>query len=808
MSDEQTAAGATAPIDQDVQIPDELPILPLKGTTVFPLAMVPLVVGQERSIALIDDAMRGDRLVGLVTQKNDVVEAGPDDLYEVGSAAVIQQLLRAQDGTIRMVVQGLQRIRIRQFTQTTPYLRASVEPIVDEEPPTAETEGLRRALLDVFRELVQVVEGVPAEIAQATESVTDPRELVSLLATTVPMSATARQEALEATSLDDQLRRLLDALQHELAVRQLGKKIASETEQRLSRAQREAILREQMRSIQQELGEEAEATDIESLRQQIEEAGMTEEARKEAERELGRLASVPAASPEHGIIRNYLDWMLSLPWNKLSGAAIDVPHARSVLDADHYNLERVKDRILEHLAVQKLRTERKVGQDTGDGALQGEPILCFVGPPGVGKTSLGRSIARALGREFVRISLGGTRDEAEIRGHRRTYIGALPGRIIQGIRRAGTRDPVFMLDEIDKVGADWRGDPSSALLEVLDPAQNSSFTDNYLGVGFDLSAVLFITTANTLDTIPPALLDRMETLRIAGYTEEEKLRIAQNYLVPDQVRAHGLRDDEVQIEEAAIRRVIRQYTREAGVRNLNRELATIYRKSARAIAEGGETPIVIDADRVEKELGRPRFTEETVERVTRPGVVTGLAWTPVGGDILFIEAAMMPATDEKLTITGQLGEVMRESAQAALSLVRSDAKKWGIDPRVLENKAIHLHVPAGAVPKDGPSAGIAMFTALASLASGKVVRDDVAMTGEITLRGRVLPVGGIKEKVLAAHRAGVKTVILPRRNEGDLDDVPQELRDELEFRFVDTAEEVLQVALELPVGEAAPATPS
>jgi ATP-dependent Lon protease len=786
---------ASPPREERVQIPDELPVLPLRATTVFPFAIVPLVVGQERSVQVIDEVMRGDRMLALVTQKNEVGEPGPGDLFQVGSVGIVQQLFRAQDGTLRLLVQGIERVQVREFTQTTPILRASIEPLVEEGPPSAETEGLRRAVLDVVRELASVVEGMPPETTQVTEGTTDPRELLSLVATSFPIAPSTKQEILEIVSIDAQLRRLLDALQHELAVRQLGRKIASETEQRLSRAQREAILREQMRSIQQELGEEAEGSDIEGLRRAIEDANMTEEARKEAERELQRLASIPAASPEHGMIRNYLEWMTSLPWNKLSGSAIDMEHARQVLDADHYDLERVKERILEHLAVQKLRAERQVGTGEVDGSRQSEPILCFVGPPGVGKTSLGRSIARALGREFIRISLGGTRDEAEIRGHRRTYIGALPGRIIQGLRRTPTRDPVFMLDEIDKVGSDWRGDPSSALLEVLDPAQNQSFNDNYLGVGFDLSSVFFITTANTLETIPPPLLDRMETIQIAGYTEDEKLHIARDYLIPDQLKGHALRPEEVLFDDAAVRRVIRQYTREAGVRNLNREIATVIRKAARAIVEGAETPITIGADLIEQYLRRPRFTEEALERVTRPGVVTGLAWTPVGGDILFIEATMMPAAEERLIITGQLGEVMRESAQAALSVVRADAKTWGIDPAVFEKKVIHLHVPAGAVPKDGPSAGIAMFTALASLASGRGVRNDVAMTGEITLRGRVLPIGGVKEKVLAAHRAGVKTVILPRRNEGDIDDVPAELREELHFVLVDTAEEVLRAAL-------------
>jgi ATP-dependent Lon protease len=600
----------------------------------------------------------------------------------------------------------------------------------------------------------------------------------------------------------------------------------------MSKAQREYFLREQLRSIQQELGEGSEQPEIAELRRRLEEAGLPDEARREADRELDRLATIPQASPEYGIIRTYLDWMASLPWNRLTGGEIDVPRARQVLDEDHYDLDKIKDRILEYLAVKKLRQERQAadqideeaGEVTASATPDGqtevgvpapnvrsetptdrvarEPILCFIGPPGVGKTSLGQSIARALGRKFIRMSLGGVRDEAEIRGHRRTYIGALPGRIIQGLKRAEARDAVYMLDEIDKVGADWRGDPSSALLEVLDPAQNHSFVDNYLGVAFDLSQVLFIATANNLDTIPGPLLDRMEVLQLSGYTEEEKLHIAQRYLVPKQVAAHGLRAEEISFADDGIRRIIRDYTREAGVRNLDREIATVCRKVARDVAEGRAEPVVVTPERVAAYLGRPRFFDEAAERTQRPGVATGLAWTPTGGDVLFVEATMMPSRDERLILTGMLGDVMRESAQAALSYVRSNAQSVGVDPRDLEGKTIHLHVPAGAVPKDGPSAGVTMVTALASLVSARPVRSEVAMTGEITLRGKVLPVGGIKEKVLAAHRAGLKTIILPRRNERDLEEVPPELRNELEFVLADEAEDVLRRALEPAGGKA------
>ncbi|MCC7372782.1 MAG: endopeptidase La [Chloroflexi bacterium] len=822
------------------------------GTVVFPLAVMPLFVGQERSIKLIDDVMRGDRLVALVAQTSDAVEnAGPDDLHSIGTAGVIHQMVRAPDGTIRLMIQGVERVRLGTFVQTEPYLKAEVA--VSKETPSSgvETQGLRRAVLDLFRRLIPLVDELPSEIMPAAEALEDPRQLVYLVASTAPLSGTVRQELLEQDVLDAKLRRLVELLQHELAIRELGQKITTETRERMTKAQREYFLREQLRAIRRELGEEDQSGDPSELRQRIDAAGLPEEARREAERELNRLQNVPPASPEHGIIRTYLDWMASLPWNRLTGGEIDVPKARTILDEDHYDLEKIKDRILEYLAVKKLRQDRlaRAAEVVADGSAETpgpntqsetptdrvarEPILCFVGPPGVGKTSLGQSIARALGRKFVRISLGGVHDEAEIRGHRRTYIGALPGRIIQAIRRAEARDPVFMLDEIDKVGADWRGDPSSALLEVLDPAQNNSFTDNYLNVGFDLSQVLFLTTANTLDTIPAPLRDRMEVLQLSGYTDAEKVQIGRTYLVPKQLAAHGLRPEELSFEDEALRTVIRGYTREAGVRNLDREIATLCRKVAREIAEGRTEPVNLTPDEVVKYLGRPRFVDEVAERTQRPGVATGLAWTPVGGDVLFVEATCIPSKSEQLILTGMLGDVMRESAQAALSYVRAYGSALagpavssangkgengkartgrggasepagqaappcaGLDGRVFEDATIHLHVPAGAIPKDGPSAGVTMLTALASLATGRPVRSDLAMTGELTLRGKVLPIGGVKEKVLAAHRAGIKTLLLPRQNERDyLEDVPPELRDELETVFVDTAEDVLQHALQ------------
>ncbi|MGH7278700.1 MAG: endopeptidase La, partial [Candidatus Rokuibacteriota bacterium] len=771
------------PSDQVTTTPDALPVLPLRDLVVFPMAVAPLAVGQPRSVRLVDEVMRGNRLVALVTQRTDTTEpAQPDDLHRVGTMAAIHQLARRPDGTLQLLVQGMERVRLLDFVSTEPYLVARVQGAPDRAASSVEADAQRRAAVDLFRRLVGLAGDLPDEIGVAAENITDPRQVAYLIASVAPLEAAVRQEILELDPVDMKLRRLIDLLQRELAVRELGQKITTQTQERLSKSQREFYLREQLRSIQRELGEDDEqGGETAELRRRVEAANLPEEARREAERELARLATIPAASPEHGIVRTYLEWMASLPWGVSSGGGIDIHRAREVLDEDHYDLEKIKDRILEYLAVKKLRADRATEaaaqppRVTGDTPPR-EPILCFVGPPGVGKTSLGQSIARALGRKFFRMSLGGVRDEAEIRGHRRTYIGALPGRILQGLRRVETRDPVFMLDEIDKVGSDWRGDPSSALLEVLDPAQNHTFVDNYLGVPFDLSQVLFIATANTLETIPAPLRDRMEVLQLSGYTDEEKVRIAQHYLVPKQLAAHGLAADELTFDAEALRRIVRRYTREAGVRNLDREVAAIARKVARALAEGRTEQVRVTDDSVADYLGRPRFFDEVAERTDRPGVATGLAWTPTGGDVLFVEATMMASREEKLLLTGMLGDVMRESAQAALSYVRSNAGRLHIDPRLFEGQTIHVHVPAGAIPKDGPSAGVTMMCAIASLATGRPVSNDVAMTGEITLRGKVLPVGGLKEKVLAAHRAGVGTVILPRHNERDVDDVPPEVR--------------------------------
>jgi len=789
-------------------IPEYLPVLPVRGMVLFPMAISPLIVGQPRSVRLVDDVMRGDRMLAVLSfQAEGVEQPGPEHLPRIGTAAIIHQLARRPDGTIGLALQAVERIRIVEYTATEPYLVARVQPAPEPAAAGMETEGLQRAVANLFKQLVSLVTELPNELAAAVDELRTPRQVAYFVAATAPLDMPARQELLELDSVDAKLQRLAELLQHELAVREIGQRITAETQKEMTRAQREYFLREQLKSIQRELGEGVEVPEVERLRQKLDEAALPEEARREAERELGRVSSLPPASPEHGIIMTYLDWMANLPWNKLTGGTIDVGLARRVLDEDHYDLAKIKDRIIEYLAVKKLRQERLIGPEAPGGTsveklaeeVTREPILCFVGPPGVGKTSLGHSIARALGRQFIRVSLGGIHDEAEIRGHRRTYIGALPGRIIQSLRRSGARDPVFMLDEVDKVRSDWRGDPSSALLEVLDPAQNHAFMDNYLGVPFDLSQVLFITTANALDTILAPLLDRMEVLQLSGYTDEEKVAIARQYLIPQQLVAHALKAEELSFEADSVRAIIRGYTREAGVRNLDREIATICRKVASEVAEGRQGAIQMTRDRVNAYLGRPRFYDEAAERTERPGVATGLAWTPTGGDVLFVEATLMSDHEGRLILTGMLGDVMRESAQAALSYVWSNSQHLGIEPGLFQGKTVHIHVPAGAIPKDGPSAGVTMATALTSLATNRCVRHNIAMTGEITLRGRVLPVGGIRDKVLAAHRAGIRTVILPRRNELDLEDVPAELRRELIIILVDTVDQVLEHALE-PLG--------
>jgi ATP-dependent Lon protease len=812
---------------ESFEIPDELPILPLKDVVVYPFAVMPLGAGKERSIRLIDDIMRGTRLVGLVAQKDEnIEEAGPEDCFQVGTVARIVRLLRIPDGTIQVIVQGLERFVIDEFVAEQPYLRARVHAAPEPVEIGVEIEAMQRNVVDLFQRMVALAQYLPDQLSTAVMNVEDPRQVVYLIASSVQMSLELRQQLLATDSVRKKLEMITSFLVRELEVLELGKKIQNQAQEEMTKAQREYFLREQLKAIQQELGEESEeATAISELRQKIEEAHMPEEAAKEALRELTRLERIPSASPEYSVIRTYLELLVSLPWDKSTGKPIDVPFARQVLDEDHYDLEKIKDRILEYLAVRRLKEQRheeeRAQEAAGESAagepakpyVNREPILCFVGPPGVGKTSLGQSIARALGREFIRMSLGGIHDEAEIRGHRRTYIGAMPGRILQAIKRIGTNDPVFMLDEVDKVTADWRGDPSAALLEVLDPEQNHSFRDNYLDLPFDLSKVMFVATANSLDPIPPALRDRMEVLELAGYTEEEKLQIARRHLLAKQMTANGLKPDEIEVPDETITRLIRNYTREAGVRSLERQLGSICRKVARDISEGKKSGRVITPERLRELLGRQRYFDEAAERIDRPGIVTGLVWTSVGGDIIFVEAAMMNSDEERLTLTGQLGEVMKESAMAALAYVRSNAESLGIDPHIFDKKAIHIHVPEGAIPKDGPSAGVTMMTAIASLATGRKARSDLAMTGEISLRGKVLPIGGLKEKALAAHRAGIRTVIIPKRNEFDLDDLPPELRAEMTFIPVDDARQVLENALERPAkrkqrGQATDARPA
>src|SRR5215216_2752598 len=738
--------------------------------------------------------MSGDRTVALVMQKDAELEgAGPDDIYDVGTISTIHQMMRVPDGTVRLAVQGNERMRIVEFLSEEPYLVARVQRVPETVEESVEVDALTRNTLELFQRLVSLVAHMPDELVTAALNVDDPRHLVYLVATNLRMDAEARQHLLELDSVRDKLASLNTFIAQELDVLELGKKIQSDVQQELGKNQRDFYLREQLKAIQRELGEGSESeAEASELRQKIEDSGMPEEAAKEARRELDRLSKLPPAAAEYGVIKTYLDWLTSLPWNKRTEGEIDIPKARTILDEDHYDLEKIKDRILEYLAVRKLKLQ--LASDEGVPANR-EPILCFVGPPGVGKTSLAQSIARALGREVTRMSLGGVRDEAEIRGHRRTYVGAMPGRIIQAIRRAGTSDPVFVLDEVDKLGNDWRGDPSSALLEVLDPEQNNSFRDHYLDVAFDLSKVMFIATANLLDSIPAPLRDRMEILELNGYTDEEKLAIAHRFLIPKQVEAHGLANEPLEWTDEGLTFLIRNYTREAGVRNLEREIATVARKIATRKAESREFSRTVGPEEVREYLGRPRhFYEERTQRTEQAGVAIGVGVSGVGGDIMFIEAPRMPGKGS-LTVTGQLGEVMKESATAAMSFVRSRASDLGIDQDFFKESDVHLHVPAGAIPKDGPSAGTAMTISLVSLLTGVPVRDDVAMTGEITLRGQVLPVGGIKMKALAARRAGVDTFVLPKRNEADLDDLPVELREEMTFVLAETLDDVLAVTV-------------
>jgi ATP-dependent Lon protease len=772
-----------------VTVPDELPILPLRDTVLFPNSFMPLAVARESSVQLIDEAIAGSKIIGVVTQRDaSVEEPQQGDLYDVGTASQIHKMFKLPDGSLRLIVQGLSRLVLNDITATRPYLRARVRPAAEalRAADRTEIDALMRNIKTNFQKVVSLSPLLSEDLQTLAGTISEPGRLADFIASSLTTLETAvRQQVLETLDVRARMDHLNRILIKELEVLELGSKIQLQVQSEVGKNQREYFLREQLKAIQKELGEGDDQTkEIEELRQKIEAAGLPEAVLKEAQRELDRLSKMPVAAAEYTVSRTYLDWIVMLPWQKRSDEFIDLPRTKQILDADHAGLEKAKDRILEYLAVRKLNPSVK------------GPILCFAGPPGVGKTSLARSIATSLGRKFVRVSLGGMRDEAEIRGHRRTYIGALPGQIIQGLRRAETKNPVFILDEIDKLGSDFRGDPASALLEVLDPEQNSAFRDHYLDVPFDLSEVLFITTANVLDPVPPALRDRMEVLEIPGYTEQEKLAIAKQHLVQRQIKNHGLTSKQLRVTDDALRSVIRGYTREAGVRNLERQLGALCRKAARLRAEGSEDALVIKPDVVVQMLGAPVFLdEEMADRTREPGVAIGLAWTPAGGDVLFIECSRMPGSGT-LTLTGQLGEVMKESARAALSWFRAHAAAYGADPEFFKNAEIHMHVPAGAIPKDGPSAGVTMATALASELTRRPVRGDIAMTGEITLSGRVLPVGGIKEKVLAARRVGIREVILPRQNEKNVnEDLTDELRKGLTVHYVQSVDEVLLLAL-------------
>jgi ATP-dependent Lon protease len=771
-----------------IQIPEILPVLPLAGAFVFPKMLFPLEVSGASEMTLIDEAMAGDRLIGLIMLKRKLEEGETshlnEDYYDIGTSVVILRMAKTADNKAQLLLQGINRFRMLQFEEGKPYLRARVENLEDVEVKDIEVEALMANLIGLFERIVKLSPFLPQEFGAMVKTITDPGVLADLIASVINVTIEEKQKILEILDVKERLREVTRLVNHQVEILELGSKIQSQVKDDMDKSQREYYLRQQLAAIKKELGEtEDEKVEVEEYREKIEKKNLPEEAKKEAERELARLSRMHPSSAEYTVSATYLDWMTALPWNEKTEDNLDIKKARRVLDEDHYGLEKAKKRIVEYLAVRKLKPETK------------GPILCFAGPPGTGKTSLGHSIGRALGRKFIRISLGGVRDEAEIRGHRRTYVGALPGRIIQGIRRAESSNPVFMLDEIDKLGSDFRGDPSSALLEVLDPEQNFSFVDHYLDVPFDLSHVMFITTANMLETIPPALRDRLEVIELTGYTIDEKIRIAQRYLIPRQTEQNGLKPDQIRITKSALSHIVTGYTREAGVRNLEREIAAICRGVASQIAEGDIERTDVKVRDIHKFLGPIRATSEVAARTSKPGVVMGLAWTPTGGDLLFIEATSMKGKGG-LTLTGQLGDVMKESATAALSFIRANAEELGIAKDFFEGVDIHIHVPSGAIPKDGPSAGVTMLTALVTLLTNRTVKRDLAMTGEITLRGLVLPVGGIKEKVLAAHRAGVKTLILPKWNKKDIEEVPAKVRKEITFHFVDEMMEVLRIAIE------------
>jgi ATP-dependent Lon protease len=774
-------------LDEDlskIEIPGILPVLPLRGIVIFPNQIHPFLVSRPSSLKLIEDVGQAQQIIALAAQKNPEEEnPAPEGLYARGSAVQILKMLRYPDQSVRVLVQGLARVELSNFTQRTPYFIAHATRLAELVSPEKEIDALQAHLVSQFSKFVSLVPYLPDELQARAMKVTEPGRLTDMVASYLKIAVEEAQDLIATLDVRARLEKLIAILGREIELLELGHKIQSQVQTELNKNQREYYLRQQLKAIQKELGEgDTRSSEIEELEKKIEEAKMPPEAQKAAEKEFDRLKMIPPESAEHTVVRTYLDWLVGLPWSVSTEDNLDISNARKVLDEDHYDLNKIKERILEFLAVRKLKKDSK------------GPILCFVGPPGTGKTSLGRSIARALGRKFVRLSLGGIRDEAEIRGHRRTYIGSLPGRIIQGLRNAGSNNPLFILDEVDKLGMDFRGDPASALLEVLDPEQNSTFQDHYLDVPFDLSRVLFVTTANILDPIPPALRDRMEVLELPGYTEEEKLQIVERHLIPKQKIENGLGDTNIEFTLEAAAEIIRSYTREAGLRNLEREIARVFRKVARSMTEGEQVPERIVGADIAKYLGPPKFFSEVAERTNEPGVATGLVWTPNGGDILFIESTRMAGT-KQLMLTGSLGDVMKESAQAALSYVRSHAETLGVPTDFFEKSDIHVHVPAGGIPKDGPSGGVTLAASITSLLSGRPVRSDIAMTGEITLRGKVLPVGGIKEKVLAARRAGIKTIILPKRNERDLEDIPAEVLAELTFKFVETVDEVLNLAL-------------
>lgn len=777
--------------DGRVRVPDVLPLIPLRDLILFPNLVVPLFVGRERSINALEQAMRTDHLVALVTQHAaETQEPGPDDIYEVGCVVTVLQELKLPDGTAKALVEGVQRIRIVEYLQSEPYLEVRVEVIEDTATADVETQAFMRNLVSDFERASQLGKPIPQEVLMAAGAIEEPGRLADFITFHLALKVEEKQQILEALDPKVRLQKTSGFLRKEIEILELGSKIQSRVKESMSKTQREYFLREQLKAIQQELGQFDEVqAEIDEYKEKIAGSGMPEEVAEKALKELGRLEKMPQAAAETGVIRTYLDWLVGLPWAVEDEEKLDLVEAQAILDEDHYGLEKVKERVLEYLAVHKL-TDHMRG-----------PILCFVGPPGVGKTSIGKSIARALNRKFIRMSLGGVRDEAEIRGHRRTYVGALPGRIIQSISQAGSKNPVFMMDEVDKVGADFRGDPTSALLEVLDPEQNNSFQDHYLEAPFDLSNVMFITTANLLDPIPPALKDRMEVIHFPGYTEEEKLHIARKYLVPKQLKEHGLRPALLRFTDSALREIIRRYTREAGVRGLERSIATVCRQVARKVVEGQQGKTSVTGASVHDYLGPEKFSFGLAEKRNEVGVATGLVWTEVGGDVIFIEATKMNGKGA-LTLTGQLGDVMRESAQAAVSWIRANATALGIDPDFSDRYDLHIHVPAAAIPKDGPSAGITMATALASVLTGAKVRREVAMTGEITLRGRVLPIGGLKEKLLAAHRAGIKTVLIPAENERDLELVPEHVRSEMEIVPVECMDDVLTRAFVHPARRA------